>query len=462
MTKRETVIGIILAIVIAIFIQQTCDSCNGRPTPPCTYDFPSFNANHPPPTGFTDTFSLSQNYPDTFPTEVNAWTSINFRTNPEQYADSILAYCLEGNVAADFEGQNNTVRKWYHTPWLHYGEFGREYHHGLTRERNSRPGELHPNQTGTEFTWAVGMYNAKGGYTIGKVWDDCEEGLPNPKASSFPENTVTFKILFTSATNSEVPYMQNSFAWTVNTGPINSSNLSPGDAGWVPRTNRTMRLLQVDIAVKDVRSPIGWVFGTYVYDGFKTGSTPWERLKFVGLSWGNDPGVQARKNDTGAFLNTALNETYIDSTIIGDPTTPVNEAKMYHLGLGGRLNGPVDNPISSCTSCHGKASVLKNLFPDPIDRIGMMPRPAEFGKTPPQITNLDFNDYFGTNIPSGTDDIEYNCFISGFTPCNPSIIDTFVNTDYSLQTAIGIRNFYRHINDLAEEQLTEGSPSPRG
>lgn len=28
-----------------------------------------------------------------------------------------------------------------------------------------------------------------------------------------------------------------------------------------------MRLIQVDFAVVDDRSPIGWVFGTFMYDG---------------------------------------------------------------------------------------------------------------------------------------------------------------------------------------------------
>lgn len=28
-----------------------------------------------------------------------------------------------------------------------------------------------------------------------------------------------------------------------------------------------LRLLQVDFAVRDDRSPIGWIFGTFIYDG---------------------------------------------------------------------------------------------------------------------------------------------------------------------------------------------------
>lgn len=33
-----------------------------------------------------------------------------------------------------------------------------------------------------------------------------------------------------------------------------------------------VRLLQVDFAVRDTRSPTGWVFGTFMYNGNKTDS----------------------------------------------------------------------------------------------------------------------------------------------------------------------------------------------
>ncbi len=36
---------------------------------------------------------------------------------------------------------------------------GREFIHGLTRERVTRKKELHPNQTVALSNWAVGFYN---------------------------------------------------------------------------------------------------------------------------------------------------------------------------------------------------------------------------------------------------------------------------------------------------------------
>lgn len=32
----------------------------------------------------------------------------------------------------------------------------------------------------------------------------------------------------------------------------------------------TVRLLQLDFAIRDVRAPVGWVFGTFMYDGTRT------------------------------------------------------------------------------------------------------------------------------------------------------------------------------------------------
>jgi hypothetical protein len=34
---------------------------------------------------------------------------------------------------------------------------------------------------------------------------------------------------------------------------------------------------------------------------------------------------------------------------------------MHHLGCGGRLNGPIDNPQMSCLSCHAQAEVDKEF-----------------------------------------------------------------------------------------------------
>jgi len=456
MNLRNAALLLLFLIILGAAIWRSCTPDPAKNM--CAYNFPSYNPDFPPPTGTPpgDIFALSQDYPETYATETVAWTGIDFKTAPVAYAQAVLDYCFEGNIAVDFKVQNNTVRKWYHVPWLHYGPNGREWRRGLTRERNSRPGELHPNQSGpsdTTFSWAVGFYNPAGGYTLRRVWPDCGKNLPDPRACNFPEKTVTFKLLFTSATDAQVPFMTGSKPWTVNTGP---------PAG--PRTDHSMRLLQVDIAVKDSRSPIGWVFGTYIYDGSASGADWWNKLKLVGLSWGNDPTVTSHMTDSGAFTNPDIHESFLNTALIPTAATPVNAARAMHFGLGGRLNGPVDNPISSCTSCHGKAAVLKDTAPDPITNIGRTPRVVPRNvQNPSQMTTLKFNDFFGVNSTAGTDDINYNCFISDIPDgCNdPSIITTFIKTDYSLQVATGIERFYSSIASRAQAFLDAESAAPK-
>jgi hypothetical protein len=69
-----------------------------------------------------------------------------------------------------FDVHKNTTRGWYHAPWMHACDAGREFIHGLTCERPSRPQELHPNQNGQWQNWAVSVYKPRGGHTIGRVW----------------------------------------------------------------------------------------------------------------------------------------------------------------------------------------------------------------------------------------------------------------------------------------------------
>jgi hypothetical protein len=94
-------------------------------------------------------FELSKDYPATLPTDPKPWKSIDFKTQPKAYIDAVLAYAREGNEAANWKVQDNTIRKWYHAPGLLRKETGgptsgREFIHGLTRERPSRALELGP------------------------------------------------------------------------------------------------------------------------------------------------------------------------------------------------------------------------------------------------------------------------------------------------------------------------------
>ena len=449
MNKRDIVLAFIALIVILAALWRSCRMGNdpGPPQPPvCNYDFPSFNPDYPAPaaTPASEQFALSQAYPAQAPTITGAWQGIDFTTDAQGYAAAVLAYCMEGNTAVDFKVQDNAVRKWYHVPWLHYGPNGREWRRGLTKERYSRAGEIHPQQTSSASSAAIGFYNAAGAYTLGQVWPDCGGNIPNPRAAIFPEGTVTFKLLFTTTTEVQVPFLHDPITWRANI----STSASPA------RSDQDMQLLQVDVAVKDQRSPIGWVFGTFVYNGNAPAADRWQRFSLVGLSWGNDPGVATQLNTFTAFINSDLHQSWLNPDIIGNVATPSTDAKVYHVGLGGRLNGPVDNKISSCTSCHGKAAVLKDMQPDPIENIGRMPKSVPSTLNDGTVRPESFTDYFGQNVPPGSADITYNCFVSSLSACaGPTPNHTFICTDYSLQVALGIENYYSSLNQRAQEYL---------
>lgn len=306
-----------------------------------------------------------------------------------EYINALLAYGLQGNIEVDFQGQQNTVRKWYHAPWMHPG---REFIHGMTHERTSRPHELAPTQTGSFQNWAVGLYNAPGGFAIGKVW--ASPNAPDPTLARFPDGTVAFKLLFTQAPVSQVPYLKNDFEWLSDINQISKTGKPP----------ETLRLLQIDVAVRDTRNDAltGWVFGTFVYDGNSPGATPFQRLIPVGLMWGNDP--------TKVISGGALKQTFIN------PGLNIPQ----HLGFKKRLNGPVDNPVSSCLSCHSTGSISLNP-----------PRPTINGIPPNNPTNAQLRSYF-RNVKSGVP----------FTP-------GYTSLDYSLQLQVGIAKF-----------VSSGTPPP--
>ena len=123
----------------------------------------------------------------------------------------------------------------------------------------------------------------------------------------------------------------------------------------------------MDFAVRDPRSPIGWVFGVFLYDGSRNNENvspslilgtrkelkkhpqPWDRLTPVGIQWGNDPRLTQEAIDNGEKLQ----ECWINPRA-EDLRVKLGGARPS-WGWNGRLNGPADNFISSCASCHSLA-----------------------------------------------------------------------------------------------------------
>ena len=111
-------------------------------------------------------------YPSNVASADRFLTTTDFRTDWKVYLQEVLDYAFEGNVENDFKVQENSIRGWFHTPWLHEGHSGREYVHGLTRERSSRPNELQEGVSEFFQNWGIGFYNEAAATQLGAIWSD--------------------------------------------------------------------------------------------------------------------------------------------------------------------------------------------------------------------------------------------------------------------------------------------------
>ncbi|CAH1249302.1 Hypp8577 [Branchiostoma lanceolatum] len=297
--------------------------------PPATYDGPVFKPR-------LDFPSCANPRNEAFP-----WLGIDFKAEPERYLRTVQDYCLEGNVECDFKVEQNRTRDWYHVPWMSSHPKGREPIHGMTMEKPSKQGMLSDSQRREVQNWAVAFYNSPGAYAVGRVWS--LPWQPTQDGVAFPEGTVAFKWFFTQATEEEVPFLKGAPVWKA---AIAKTPREPGDRGPPVDT----RLIQMDVAIRDDRADIGWVFGTFVYHSSQSSDAPWRRLVPVCLQWGNDPDLTQQRYQEGARpVQTWNNPRLRDLGILA--------ASRPYLGWLGRANGPVDNFKSCCASCHSTASV---------------------------------------------------------------------------------------------------------
>lgn len=335
----------------------------------------------PPPDWKGPVFQLSADYPTSAPPactpETCPWLSVEVDWGtPEAapdwsagkwdaYMNALKDYIRQGQ-ADDFPDLSVTVdgaTRWYHVPWMAYDPtVGRDFVHGTTNERTSYlsdllapqtdlPPELVADSCASEWekgfeTWAVGVYNPYVGYAIGQAipHDGENAGVPqttsDPKGRTlmaglpFPEGTVVTKFLTTNAPPDCVPYLAGSPEWQID------RHTRRDDGTYTcTRAVQTSRIVQVDVAAVDSRSPTRWVYGTFVYNGTLPGDTFWDKLQPLGAQWGSDSAAwPATKDKEAPIVQTSLN-----------PSVNIYE----HEGCHGRLAGPVDNRMSSCISCHG-------------------------------------------------------------------------------------------------------------
>ncbi|TCM76622.1 hypothetical protein [Rhizobium sp. BK068] len=302
---------------------------------------PAFKASTMVVTGI-DPVHWRTDYPRNFPNprDDQPWESIKFRNEPTKYMQAVLDTARPFFKNTDGRLTGTGSEPWWISEWLDYGTSGREALMGLTKERGPKAGDLSETSTDGAQVWAVGFYNTSGAAVFGEIFaEPCNPSLPvNLK---FPDDTASIKFLFTDASTDEVPYLKDAPVYNALIDPLGSSSQS------LPvgqRTKRPLRLLQVDIAVKDSRSfETGWVFGTFVWRGPPKGDQLFDNLVPVSLQWGNDPGVYDDQSIKQSWVNADLNGVTF------------GWAKRPSMGFMGRANGPADNVRSSCLSCHSAA-----------------------------------------------------------------------------------------------------------
>jgi len=342
------------------------------------------NAIGTPPSGYSGpVFELSHDYPSEDPGKCGPedcpwlYIDVEFTTGEavdwkqgawNDYIMAIMKVVGRGQNPnfpneTGFQTKVDGETAWYHVPWMAYDKtVGREFAHGTTNERTAHLsdfiGEPQPNAVkmsalgsscadrfpnGFE-SWAVGMYNKWGGYAVGQAFP--KDGKPSlnkkfgkmvPDGMPFPTGTMVTKFLTTNATPDCVPYLKDSAVWRVNRHAIASDNKYQ-----CARALQETRLTQVDVAVVDPRSPTRWVYGTFGYSADAPGKTVLERLVPLGLQWGSDP---------ESFPAVAKDK----SKPITESVLNTNVGIYEHWGCNNRLAGPVDNPQSSCVSCHATA-----------------------------------------------------------------------------------------------------------
>jgi hypothetical protein len=384
--------GLLAAVAVVAVNGDSAQALQAKSGPAAELAFRS-SADTPPPGA--KAFKLSANYPAQLPADCKEcrWLGIDvdFKFNPnpkpskddwtkgkwDQYIASILVYVREGQdpQLRDEVGFLTQVRgqtRWFNVPWMAYDPtVGREWRHGTTNERTAsledligegaplaHDGAVHffkgmnstckarfPN--GFE-TWSVGYYNPQGGYAIGKAIPKTgvprivdHMGSPMPDGLPFPKGTAVMKVLTTNATPDCVPALRNSPVWRVNRHVVGADQKYQ-----CQRAVQESRIVQIDVAVTDPRSPTGWVYGTYAYDGTKAGATFWDRLVPLGVQWGSDP---------WSFPAVPKEDSLPLQQSVANPGVNIYE----HMGCNGRLAGPVDNPQSSCMSCHSSAYAAK-------------------------------------------------------------------------------------------------------
>ncbi|WGK88919.1 hypothetical protein [Pseudomonas migulae] len=416
---------------------------------------PGFENSTPPRKGEVaewpkEKFKANYNFPITVADQSNQpWMVKNPKILSERadYYKAVLDYGLQALDGDMTNGCPQASADWFHAPWMTRGPSGREPLCGLTKERSTRAGYVYPSLTTKRQAWAVGLYNNTGGYQFGQVWKD--KNNPDLTKLNFQNGSFVIKFLFVDIDKNDKEYTHliGSPEWKAHVYLDEKESTVIDREG--KRKTKPMKLIQIDFGVKDQRfsSTTGWIFGTFMYNN-QTGEEPanWrDNLVPVGLAWGNDPGKTDSASFSEGFLSDEI-KSLRSTGVLFDPN------KRTYFGANDRVNGPIDNPESSCLSCHGTAQVhAKKSIWQPIT-----PAIKNGANAPEEIRMLWFR-----NIKSGEPFVFTDAQLSEVSnpvgqpiEWTPPLMKEFVSTDYSLQMRMGIENKY-------EEELTKKAKTPQ-
>ena len=456
------------------------DSCTG--TYPSYFQDPAFEAsgmwsdqvsiNRPSPDWRGPVFRLSDAYASAKPEGSYPWLAFDpfgadlsedeKRASARSYIDAVMAYIQEGNIGSgdverDWSLCENPVRSWFHIPYQTYDPLsGREFVHGLTREAPVKmrlDGRFELETT----MWAVGFYNPAAGSSIARVWTGAAAPRLPKENFRFEDGSVIGKLLFTTATPNQYPFLRNMPAWRANTSAPEFCACKPASGKictyaeqteQCPRTVGTVYLLQFDVAVRDSRSPIGWAYGTFVADGERKAAEPdpWKRISALGLMWGNDtPPVGT---GAAAYPPDPRKNGQSDGVIFWDVVDMLDaRTNAGHLGCNGRLNGPADNAQSSCLSCHQTASVPDGNNKTPAILFQFSGLDPSSGQCMPQPTakDLEIDQVYFDTLACSTSFSGPPAIVPG--PSYASGETEWISTDFSLQLSISLTQWQEWEQD---------------
>ena len=140
----------------------------------------------------------------------------------------------------------------------------------------------------------------------------------------------------------------------------------------------------------------------------------------MGIQWGNDPEIGGGWGEyTNPVPGITRRNPNLKQTIINPDD---DELPPTHLGWNGRLNGPADNYLSSCMSCHMTAQAPAKSPASPLFQPKEDIPPVASKEWMRWFRNLNCGERFDNDKPT-------------------------TSTDFSLQLAASLQNFYNWRNE---------------